>query len=267
MLPDFLIIGAMKAGTSSLFRYLSSHPEIVPSSVKETDFFFSPKQYDRGRSYYEGLFQGEGDRALEASPNYTKRHLRPGMPEKIHALMPGVKMVYVVRDPVQRLVSHYVHNLDHGRERRTFSEAIREPDSNYILTSRYHFQLEAFLDYFPADQFMILDSARLRDDTEAAVASVCGFFGIPADCDPAVMSQQIHPSSAKTRASLIERGLLKTVRHPGARSFIKRHTRKFRKPISRPVPSRDDLDFLSDALGDDQQKLQTFAASAAPLEN
>ena len=264
MLPDFMIIGAMKAGTSSLFRYLESHPEIVPSSVKETDFFFSGTNYERGQKYYESLFQGEGKHALEASPNYTKRHIRPGMPEKIHALMPALKMVFVARDPIDRLVSHYVHNLDHGRERRSFSEAVLEPDSNYLQTSRYFFQLEAFLDYFPREQLLVIESEKLRDDTIDTVAEVCEFFQIPADCDPEIMREKIHQSTAKTEASQLETTLLKLASRPKTIDFIKRHTERFRKPIPRPKPSTDDLAQLRQALAPDVEQLRKLTGLEFP---
>ena len=259
MLPDSLIIGAMKAGTSSLFHYLASHPQVVPSSIKETDFFFSDRNYERGVSWYESLFSGAGSHALEASPNYTKRHLKPGMPARIHQLIPAVKMVFVARDPVERLISHYVHNLDHGRERRPFDEAIVDVDSNYYQTSRYFFQIEAFLEHFPSEQLFVVQSEQLRSDTAKVVAEVCSFFGLSDECDPAVMEKAIHPSSAKTTPSRLERALLKLPLQPGAKDLIKRKTKSLRKPIARPKPSADQLNRIKDALAEDAAKLREFA--------
>ncbi|MEM9772050.1 MAG: sulfotransferase domain-containing protein, partial [Cyanobacteria bacterium P01_D01_bin.73] len=100
MLPSFVIIGAMKGGTTSLHRYIASHPNVVTSSIKETDFFRSAKDYSKGIDWYESLFEGSGTYAFEASTNYTMRHKFPGVPERMHSVLPNAKLIYLLRDPI-----------------------------------------------------------------------------------------------------------------------------------------------------------------------
>lgn len=137
----------MKSGTSSLFRYLCTHPDLVSFSIKETDFFTKDANFSKAISYYEDLFIGKGNYAFEASPNYTKYHKFPGVPKRIHSVLPNIKLIYVLRNPIESIISHYIHNYSVGRENFKFSEAIKEND-NYILTSKYYFQIQAYLDFF-----------------------------------------------------------------------------------------------------------------------
>jgi hypothetical protein len=117
MLPNFIIIGAMKGGTTSLYHYIASHPDIVPSSIKETNYFNTIADLCKGLSWYKSLFRNKGKYAFEASTNYTKRHIFPGVPERMYSILPKVKLIYILRDPIERIVSHYIHNYAHGREK------------------------------------------------------------------------------------------------------------------------------------------------------
>jgi hypothetical protein len=115
MLPNFIIIGAMKCGTTSLYYQLSEHKEVKMSIQKETNFFirkrdFEKGRYEKGRDWYESCFPEGGMARGECSPNYTKVHLFPGVAQRMQELLPDVRLVYMVRDPIERLVSHYVQN-------------------------------------------------------------------------------------------------------------------------------------------------------------
>lgn len=139
MLPDFLIIGAMTGGTISLYQYFASHPDIVPSAIKETDFFLTEDNFSKGFDWYKSQFRKNVKLAFEASPNHSKRHIFPGVSSRITSVLPDVNLIYVLRDPVERVVSHYVHNCAHGRESRPFLDVISDPDSNYIKTTKCYF--------------------------------------------------------------------------------------------------------------------------------
>ncbi len=118
VLPDFLVIGAQKSGTSSLFRYLDQHPQVRGSVPKEVHYFSggfapAPDAYARGEGWYRAHFpkkaaMGQGVRAFEATPLYLLHPLAAG---RIHALMPAVKLVAVLRNPTDRALSHYFHNV------------------------------------------------------------------------------------------------------------------------------------------------------------
>jgi hypothetical protein len=125
-LPDFLILGAQKAGTTALYAYLRWHPEITGPSWKEVSYF--DRHYRRGLSWYRGHFPiGAGDRLVgEASPGYL---FHPLAPERVRATVPDAKLIALLRDPVDRALSHYHHEVALGREPLSFDEALEaEPE-------------------------------------------------------------------------------------------------------------------------------------------
>ena len=116
-LPSFLVIGAMKAGTTSLYHYLHAHPQVFMPSIKELDFFVAGGNWGRGLHWYQKQFAGAGPGAVavgEASTMYTKYPSVDGVPERIAAHLPEVRLVYVVRDPIDRIRSHYRHRVAVG---------------------------------------------------------------------------------------------------------------------------------------------------------
>ena len=190
MLPDFIIIGAMKCGTSSLYRYIASHREIICSSTKETDFFNNTSNFNQGIDWYQSFFQGEGKFCFEASPNYTKRDKYPHVPERMHSVLPKIKLIYLVRDPIKRVISHYIHNYSNGREWRSLSEAVQEANNKYIQTSKYFFQIEAFLEYYSDQQLFILELEQLNKNPANTLNDVFQFLEIPADYDTNIIQKK-----------------------------------------------------------------------------
>lgn len=262
MLPRFIIIGAMKAGTSSLFQYVASHRDVVSSSVKETDFFKTDDDFAKGRAWYESLFQGPGRHAFEASPNYSKRHIFPGVPRRMHSLVPDAKLIYVLRDPVERLISHYLHNYALGLESSALEDIVRDPRSNYILSSAYYYQWEAFLEYYGPEQALLVESEELKIDPAFVLDRVFRFVGIPADYDASVLNRRFHESSAKRRPSALERALLARTSRPTVQRVIRGATRVFRTPVERPPLSADALHSIRAALADDVARLRRFSGLA-----
>jgi Sulfotransferase domain len=126
-LPGFLIIGAQKAGTTALYAYLRWHPAVLGPSWKEVSFF--DRHYSRGEAWYRGQFPNalrlqlverrSGARPIvgEASPSYL---FHPLAPERVAALLPGARLVALVRNPVERAFSHYQHEVALGREPLSF---------------------------------------------------------------------------------------------------------------------------------------------------
>ncbi|MDE3085339.1 MAG: sulfotransferase domain-containing protein [Acidobacteriota bacterium] len=110
MLPTFIVIGARKSGTSSLWEYLKGHPGIfVPEEEKEPKFFVEERGWGAGLEWYEGLFAGarEDQARGELSTDYTAFPLYTGVPARMKALLPDVRLVYVMRDPIEHLRSAY----------------------------------------------------------------------------------------------------------------------------------------------------------------
>jgi Sulfotransferase family len=157
-LPNLVVIGAMKCGTSALHALLGRHPEVAMSRPKELNFFFGPERADgaaawaagnwhRGLAWYARHFDPCAAVRGESSPGYTS----PSHPEaapRMAAVLPAARLVYLVRDPVRRAVSQYLHHRAEGTERRPLEQALLDPASQYLARSRYHERLAPFLACF-----------------------------------------------------------------------------------------------------------------------
>jgi len=177
-LPHFIIIGAMKAGTTSLYHYLQRHPEIAMSKVKETDFFLEGNVH-QGLKWYRRQFPKDDRIKGEASPNYTKYPAQKGVAERIHQILPGVKLIYVLRDPVSRIVSHAHHNLlKTDLTREDLFEKLKNPRAHLINCSRYYLQLEQYLQWFSPEQILIATTEELNADRKSTLKKIFQFIGV-----------------------------------------------------------------------------------------
>jgi hypothetical protein len=183
----------MKSGTSSLHRYLQQHPTVSASKPKELDFF--THQYGRGLSWYLDKF-GDG-LAGEASPNYMKAHMWPDTAKRIRDTVPGARLVGVLRNPIDRTLSHYLHNVIRGREKRPFSRAVT-PTSNIVRTSCYGWQLDHYLAHFPPEQLMLITTEELDRHPELALRQILRFIG--ADDNVPIDTSQRHNVTARRLA-------------------------------------------------------------------
>lgn len=188
-LPNLIIIGAAKAGTTSLHYYLDLHPEIQMSAVKETNFFAGPpngRAYELGRiesrEAYEALFDPALPVRGEASPNYASAPLRAGAAERIKDLIPEAKIIYLVRDPVARTVSHYRHRVSVSGERRSLREVLDDhPQPSELgetCMSLYASQLESYLRCFPEESIRVVDQAEFLTDRNAVLREVFAFLSV-----------------------------------------------------------------------------------------
>jgi hypothetical protein len=193
VLPTFFIIGAAKSGTTSLAYYLGLHPEIHMSPVKEPHFFAGPENglpYPKSRvdrlEDYERLFETDLLVRGEASPSYSQYARRTGVPARIKESVPDAKLVYIVRDPIARTISHYGHWSATG-ERRSLRDSLADAESLtniYTCGGRYATQLEQYLQVFPQEQILVLDQHELRRDRAATLRKTYAFL----DVDPSFTS-------------------------------------------------------------------------------
>jgi hypothetical protein len=181
MLPNAIVIGAAKCGTTSLHEYLDLHPEIAMSREKELNFFVAEQNWSRGLAWYEAQF-GDAPIRGESSPAYTVHPLRPGVPERMSATIPGVRLVYLVRDPIDRIVSNYLHRSVNRPEMGTLHDALADPHVRewLVMPSCYWLQLEEFLRYFPREQILVVDSDDLRRSRQQTLAAIFAFLGAAA---------------------------------------------------------------------------------------
>lgn len=168
----------MKCGTTSLYNYLKAHPEIAMSHRKEPSYFCH--SYDRPLSWYESLFPGREDAVLgEASTHYTKYPIYQKVPSRIHDVLPSAKLIYLVRDPVERIVSQYVHRRSRDEENRPISECLELRKTNpYVAYSRYATQIEQYRQYYGDEKLLIVDSQKLRFERKRTLDRIFEFLGV-----------------------------------------------------------------------------------------
>jgi hypothetical protein len=193
-LPNFVVIGAMKAGTTSLFHYLEAHPQVYMPAVKETDFFVEELNWRRGIDWYRRQFRGADSEAIavgEASPAYTKYPLYSGVPERMAKHIPNARLIYLVRDPIERIRSHYEHCVLVGIESAPIDVAVFR-DPRYLDCSRYGLQISRYLRHFPSERILIVRSEDLRADREETVRSIFRFLEVDDDVLPSSLDHEFY---------------------------------------------------------------------------
>ena len=203
-LPDFIIVGAQRAGTTSLYNYLIEHPLIMPAFRKEVHFFDS--NYNKGLHWYKAFFPFKFEKTLkqnsltgEASPYYL---FYPHTAERIKKKLPKIKIIILLRDPVDRAYSHYNHEVNLGHEQLSFKEAIGKEEErlapeykkimnddkyysfnhdhySYLARGRYIEQIESWVNQYPSDQLIIIRSEDLFNDTQRIISQVFSFLKLP----------------------------------------------------------------------------------------
>jgi hypothetical protein len=227
-LPDFLILGAQKAGTTALYAYLRRHPDLTGPSWKEVSFF--DRHWTRGLAWYRGNFPNRartrGKLVGEASPSYL---FHPLAPERVRQVVPDARLVALVRNPVDRALSHYNHEVALGREPLSFGDALDAEDERlrgevermladpgyfsrewwshtYQARGRYAEQLERWLAVFPSEQLLVVPSDDLAADPAGTHARVLDFLGARPqrlDAYPRVYERQYEPMQPETRERLV----------------------------------------------------------------
>ena len=266
-LPDVIVIGAAKAGTTTLHVLLDAHPEIAMARWKEPRFFADP-----GHLVWEGRYRAQFDPEArlvgESSTAYTRAPAVPGVPERMAALVPRARLVYLVRDPVQRALASYVEERYHGLESRSVEEAfadLEDPYNPYVAASRYAEQLELFLAHYPQEQLLVVPLDDLAADPVATGARVFDFLGV----DPhAVAVQPQHLNDRSTKVEYVGMGVWlrrsfvgRTVRRipPDARQrFTEPVRRLLTRPIERPTLSPELEKRLRAALAPDAARFRAL---------
>lgn len=199
-LPTFVVIGAMKAGTVSLRRYLDEHPDVFlgrGGTFGEPNFFIAENNWPRGRDWYESLFDSAGSAAAigECSPCYAWAHVYRAVPERMAQTLPNARLLYLVRDPVARMQSMYLHQVSAGRERRRAEVALL--DDRYLGPSLYGLQLAAFLDHFDRSQILVIASEVLRDRPREALSAAFDHLNVDPDAVDLDRRHRDHRSTDK----------------------------------------------------------------------
>ena len=224
-LPSAVVVGTMKGGTTQLFAHLIKHPRLLAPCNKEIDYF--SRHVDKSLAWYRSRFplrhrlKAVNGHTLEASPSYL---CSPWAIAKMHAVLPQARIIAVLRDPVSRAFSHYQHAKTRHMEQRSFHQAVDDELRQHVVPAElgvalrpgapnfwgyvgrgyYAVQLEPLLKLYPRGQLLILDSADLFADTNAACQRVFAFLGVePFDVQPSKVynrgyyKEKIDPAAAQ----------------------------------------------------------------------
>jgi len=206
-LPNLIVIGAMKCATTALHRYLDGHPDIAMAEAKELNFFVGPSRpgagadwhagnWHRGIGWYAGQFSAGASIRGEASPSYTS----PAFPEaaaRMAATVPDARLVFLVRDPIDRALSQFRHHAADGTERRPFAEAVLDPGSQYVTRSRYHDRLLPFLERFAPDRIRVVLQEDLLGHRRRTLTELFRFAGVAEGPWPPAAERTVHVATAE----------------------------------------------------------------------
>jgi hypothetical protein len=234
LLPDWLCIGAQKAGTTSLYYYLIEHPDVAPAFAEEVHFF---DHHWPDVDWYRANFplalrrswrklRGRGSAVGESTPYYL---FHPAVAERVRQTVPDVRLLVLLRDPVDRAYSHYQHSVRRGRETLSFEEAIdaererlageedrllRDPTAvspvhqhaSYVQRGHYEEQLRVWRRHFPAEQFYVESAESFQKETRRVFAEMLAFLGLrdwaPREF-PRHNAWRYPPMAESTRARLV----------------------------------------------------------------
>lgn len=256
--PEVFLIGAQKAGTTTLAYLLSQHPDICVAKNKEPHYFTGNS--NKNLAWYQKQFPNFEHICIDASTSYSfaplssdnsymARKCFHNIPQKIHALNPQAKFIYLLREPIARTYSGYWHSFNTGREHRSFSEAI-ENDHFYLDVSNYYSQLTLWLEYFSLDSFLFILFEDMKQNTQQTVRDCCQFLQI----DPNKIQVNLQEHQNKTNnVNFVGRKfnrIFKKLDYSGvgfmapsiARSFIQKHT--VAPHLSLPKPTLKERNFL-----------------------
>ncbi|MEL6493889.1 MAG: sulfotransferase domain-containing protein [Cyanobacteria bacterium J06623_7] len=200
--PAFITIGAAKSGTTTLYEYLCRHPQIYLSTPKEPDFFSLDSNYAQGLDSYYALFAAAQPHQVcgEGSTTYSRLHQHPQTVERLYRELPEVKLIYIMRQPVDRAYSFYIHRFKGALYKPeqavepTF-EATIEQQSEFIESSYYYEQISRYLELFPRESFLFLLMEDLIEQPEATLKQILTFIGVDPQVD-LVQQQEIAANKA-----------------------------------------------------------------------
>lgn len=276
MLPSFLIIGAMKSATTSLFRDLECNPSVFFPDDKEPNAFTDDTILTpEGLQRYAALFRRA--RALqvcgEASTTYTKRGEYDGVPERALRVLGGdTKLVYIVRDPVDRIVSHHHHDVAYGFATNDIDYEVRTK-TRYVDVSRYMWQLRTWLECFDKSRLLVIRFEDFVAARRQVVDEVSAFLGVDPGGHLIEGNTNFNPGSdqhlpfGRWRAlsrSAAYRRLLRPLIPWQMRGRLRRWLLPKAPLRSRP-PSPDTIRWLTDALADDVHDLSRFLGRSEPV--
>lgn len=216
--PNLIVIGGLKCGTTSLHHYLNLHPEIAMSRPKELNFFVAELNWELGADWYASHFDRAAAVRGETSPHYTNMPRFEGVAGRMReTLGEQARVIYMVREPLERILSHYLHNLGGGYETRPIEQALADPESAYVARSRYAMQLRPYLGAFDRKRILIVANSDLADRRAQTMREVFEFCGVDVDFTSEQFEREWETGSGKGDGGF--RLMDRAVRLPGLRAL------------------------------------------------
>jgi hypothetical protein len=276
-MPNLIIIGGLKCGTTSIHHYLGLHPEIQMSKPKELNFFVEELNWDLGLDWYRGRFDDRFPVRGESSPHYTNLPRYTGVADRIREHCPDAKLIYMVRDPVSRILSHWRHATGAGYETRPMDEVLLRDDQTYVTRSMYWMQLQPYIELFGKEQIEVIAQEELQGDREGTMRRAFSFAGV----DPEFTSEQFEREWERSTAKESDRYqfMEKLIKLPGFRSFDRNFDRlpeRMRWMVEKLVHDPDAPEapkpeltpqieaHLLSLFGEDSKRLQEYAGREFP---
>ncbi len=273
-LPNLIMIGAAKCGTTSMHEYLATHPDVFMASLKELRFFSDP-DHREWLGHYMAQFHDSSKIVGESSTMYTRSPALPRVAERMADLVPDARLIYMVRDPVERALASYQEERFQGLDMRSPDEAFEDlddPYNPYLSASRYAEQLTPFLERYSRDQILVLSLTDLRDDPQKTMRRAFEFLSVDPGhhVDTTVRhnlgSERFEYGSigSRLRNSRIADALRQ--RSPdGPRRFIVGHSKRLlSKPLPRPTLDEGSLQRLADSLAPDAKRFRELVGHSFP---
>lgn len=260
--PDFIVIGAMKCATTTLHEQLARQPGIFMTTPKEPNFFSDDAIFARGIGWYRGLFEEAGDAVLrgESSTHYTKLPTYPWTVERMRGALPRLKLVYVMRHPIDRLVSHYVHQRSLGDLSLGIEEAVvARPE--FVQYGLYSMQLRPFLEAYGPENVLPVFFGRLTRHPQEELERIGKFLGYPGQSqwDLTLKPQNVGRERLRrspVREALVQAPVLTSIRRKLVpKSWTEPVKRLWRIRFDPPALSRPVHDRLRDLFDPDLAEL------------
>lgn len=266
--PDFLIIGAMKAGTTSLHNYLAKHPDIFMSEPKEIHYYADVHYLSMDKNWYKNFFKTDKIIAGTTPQSYTKCHNKyyKNIPERIFKDSPDIKLIYIVRDPIERYKSHVLesYHCDPPEDVRYSIES-----KNYLKTSMYFFQISEYLKFFKQEQIYILSLEDLKENRLKELNKIFNFLEVNELSDSSIFEFKSNTAEQKDLPFIVKNNFLFKV---GKKLFPETNekiaqtlTNRFLKhQIKKPDLSEEKIEELHKVLKPDINKFREFTGKDFP---
>jgi len=275
-LPHFLIIGAMKAGTTTLYRDLLTNPAVFMPIRKEPHSLCDDAVLsDQGCAEYAALFSGADESQIcgEASTGYTKLPDYPDVPKRARSVLgENLKLIYLVREPIARVVSHHYHSVVSGLFKGHIDQVVRD-EPRLLNYTRYAMQIEPWIDTFGFDHVRIIKFERYIADRVGVVEELSNFLGIqPAlgQINPQAVYNKTEnkPVATKLWTHVARSGVYRKCVRPLLPLAVKDRIRAAalpKAPPPPPPPSEQTKQFIYDELTDDMERLRILMGSESPI--